>query len=124
MAYPDGLVILQEELWHLADEDLRRLWGALSRARFSRAVAFREQVRLMGVIRLSGRALAPLCHAASLLAVLECLVHERLLSRRQCTQIEERLLRHIDRHGQWQGEQGGAARASCHAPDIVLLWEA
>jgi len=96
---PPGWQILNEELWHLSDRESRTFWWALARAQTWRPVTLRQQIGLVGAVRVTEDCLARLCQPAVIVAALEALVHERQLSRSQCTQIEETILTHVPQPG-------------------------
>jgi hypothetical protein len=58
MRFPDVFVIVQEELWRLPDDEARRLWLALSRSRWSRWTRLRQELMLVGHVRLTEACLA------------------------------------------------------------------
>jgi hypothetical protein len=119
---PPGWQILNEELWHLSDRDQKTFWWALARAQHWRPTTLRQQIGLVGVVRLTDDALGRLCLPAVVLATLEALVGERLLERRQCTRIEDVILTHVQANGRWQGDlEGRAVQTTWHAPDIRTL---
>ena len=121
---PPGWQILNEELWHLSDRDQKTFWWALARAQTWRPVTLRQQIGLVGVVRVTNDCLARLCQPAVILAALEALVGEGLLARRQCTQIEDTILGHVQANGRWQGDgEGSPVQAAWHAPDIRTLAE-
>jgi hypothetical protein len=122
MSYPPGLQILQEELWRLPEGDLKAFWWALTRARFVRPLMWRQQLGLVGTMRMTEHGLGQLCHPPVLMAVIEALCLEGQLRRSQATRLEETMLAHIQANGHWHGDPApGAAWARWHAPDIVTL---
>jgi hypothetical protein len=95
------------QLWHLDDQEAWRCWRALYRAKWSLAASFRQRLvhfegqpayqRLTGVDALVREHLTP----ADVLAVLEALTAEGLLSGRDRIQIEEKVLRCVNAAGTW-----------------------
>jgi len=75
-------------------------WGALSRARWTRPVSWRQQVQLYRSCRLF------LCQVSPpqlVVDVLEDLHREgRLLSRRQASALEDHILRWVNADGAWR----------------------
>ena len=119
---PPGWQILNEELWHLSDRDQKTFWWALARAQTWRPVTLRQQLALVGHVRVTEDCLARLCQPAVILAALEALVGERLLARRQCTRIEETILDNVQAHGRWRGDpERRAVQTTVHAPDVHTL---
>ena len=119
---PPGWQILNEELWHLSDRAQKVFWWALARAQPWRPVTLRQQLALVGSVRLTDDCLARLCQPAVVLAALEALVQEGRLSRSQCTQIEDTILCSVQANGRWRGDP--EPREPCarwHAPDITTL---
>ena len=102
-----------QEWLGLSAHDTRRWWAALCRSRWTRAVVVRGTLRghelvdtqLEQVWHLYHDILAP--HA--LLGLIEDLIRERMVARRDTCAIAEAILRQVDVHGQWKGvaEAGG-----------------
>ena len=106
------------QLWHLDDREAWCTWKALYRARWTVAASFRQRLvlfegqpavhRLSGVDSLVRDHLPP----ADVLAVLEALVAEGLLRRRDRITIEEKVLTCIDAAGAWRYPRD-AERRTC-----------
>jgi len=105
---------------HLSSHHTGRWWAAVCRSRWSRAVTVRSTIRgheivdtqLEQVWHLYHDILAP--HA--LLGLIEDLIRERMVARRDTCAIAEAILRRVDTQGQWKGTGEGAGPAC--GPDI------
>jgi hypothetical protein len=90
--------------WRLSDSQARRLWVALVQARYSQPCAWRQQLlrfertHVGTSMQLIDETSAP----ATVIAVIEALVHERLLRRMEATKIEERILARVTREQTWE----------------------
>jgi hypothetical protein len=88
---------------HQLDERLARTWWqSLCRSRWSATVAWRQAVILSAEVGNPQTFSATHWTPPKLVATLEDLVREQLLSRRAASCIQERLLACVDRHGQWK----------------------
>ena len=97
----------------LSSHHTGRWWAAVCRSRWTRAVVVRGTLRghalvdtqLEQVWHLYRDILAP----RALLGLIEDLVRERIVARRETCTIAEAILRQVDVHGQWKGvaEAGG-----------------
>ena len=115
---PPPLWVTLAQLWHLDDREAWCTWKALYRARWTVAASFRQRLvlfegqpavhRLSGVDSLVRDHLPP----ADVLAVLEALVAEGLLRRRDRITIEEKVLTCIDAAGAWRYPRD-AERRTC-----------
>jgi hypothetical protein len=95
----------------LAPTLTRRTWQALSRAQWTVAAQFRAAV-LLAEGRLGARqgaGLLAFCQASAsppqLMAVVEALRGEGVLSREDATRWEEQMLAKLDAAGRWRSEQ-------------------
>jgi hypothetical protein len=99
------------------------LWYALADAQASRAVTLRQQIALVGHVRID---LDHLCVKVvtpqNMVAVIEDLVREGQLRRAQGTHIEEALLQQVDRYGCWQGETWTGEERLTTLPDDVVAF--
>jgi hypothetical protein len=79
--------------WLCLDRDLSRVWWeAIAHSKRSAAIILRQNFELSPALRLNIMATVyEVCHPAKLVAVVEDLVEETLLSRAQATVIEERI---------------------------------
>ena len=117
MTYPPGLLVMNKS-WQLEPSDLKALWFAVVRAKFTRAVQWRQALELMGSVHASqalhvSQALVErTCTRRAVLAMLEDLCLEGGLRRAQCSRIEEAIL---------GTPQGAAECGECYAPDITVL---
>jgi hypothetical protein len=122
MYCPEGWGILNDEVWHLPDNEARAFWFALSRAQNVRPVTLCQQIQPVGHVRVTDDLLQRICVPAVILAALEDLWREGHLRRMQCTRIEENILRHVQPHGRWRGDPTpGVVQPTTHAPDVVSL---
>src|ERR1041384_4076488 len=104
MRYPDGWHVLVVSLWALPEPQARLFWGALVRARSTRAVTFRQQIALLGRVRIVvPHFVEQACSPAVVVAVIESLVTEGQLRRSQASRLEEYILNQTDEHGCWRG---------------------
>jgi hypothetical protein len=108
------------QLWQVVAHDWLGLappvawqfWRALVRARWSTSVAWREQFLSLSrqqaalTRNLVGDFLGELCTLPTLIALVEALMQEHVLLRRDGTQIEERLFSAADATGQLS-QRGG-----------------
>jgi hypothetical protein len=106
--YPVGLgpPLLQAlcASWQLPEPLQVHLWRALCQATWSQAAQWRECVLAFHPAHQDARQfVAVACSPLCLVAVLEQLVQEGVLSRPAASQIEERLLTYVDAQGQWCG---------------------
>jgi hypothetical protein len=122
MGWPQAFEVLNEVLWQLSHAELTRFWGALHRARSTRAVLFRQQVLLMGHLQVTEQYIEHAAHPAVLMAVLEVLVWEKQLSRAKASALQDRILQGVDAHGCWQGNiWDGVERVGVLPPDVERL---
>ena len=92
------------QAYHLPEHLLRSWWRALCTAQWSEAEAWREALIAFRPDQPQARAVwETACSPAAVLHILELLVAERCLSRQTASQIEERLLPHVDKKGAWYG---------------------
>jgi hypothetical protein len=91
--------------WGLSADEARRVWFALKQAQGTDAVAFRQYLVFYDDNRAYKAAaqhlLHTICAPKRLLAVLEALQEEGLLSRRETTAVEETILGGVDAQGRW-----------------------
>jgi hypothetical protein len=98
------------DLWGLSEAAGRVFWGALMRAQGAKASELRQLLifhehlgpTLGGPTDVRGRhVLHNVCAPKVVLAVIEDLVDEALLSRAMATILEEALLKVVDARGSW-----------------------
>lgn len=83
---------------------LAQWWRALSQAQWSQASQWREALCRFRPTHPTAQAFwEEACTPTAVVTILEGLVKEGTLYRQTASQIEERLLRHVDAHGQWRG---------------------
>jgi hypothetical protein len=91
--------------WGLNADEARRVWSALKQAQAPPAVAFRQYLVFYDDNRAyrseAQHMLHTICAPKRLLAILEGLQEEGLLSRRETTAVEERIFQAVDAHGRW-----------------------
>jgi len=100
----------------LSSHHTGRWWAAVCRSRWTRAVVVRGTLRghelvdtqLEQVWHLYRDILAP----RAVLGLIEDLICERILTRRDTCIIAEAILRQVDVHGQWKGTGEGAGPPS------------
>jgi hypothetical protein len=119
MSYPDGFVMYNAELWHLPPPEHNLFWRALVQASSPGACAWRQQVGLVGQFQVTKTLRARLCSAHWLFQVLEDLVDEGRLPRRQATRIEDLLLRELDRFGVWKSLPGPRVERPGHLKPYI-----
>src|SRR5205085_2683447 len=96
--------VLMHEWWGVPRALTWDCWQALASCPWTEVVTFRQKLLLWPTIT-SGRA-AAISHGVTpqgVLDILEMLVRDRRLSRREAAQIEDRLLACVDAHGAWKG---------------------
>ena len=122
MHWLESYEILVHDLWHLPEPEAKTLWFALQRARTVRPVLFLQHLCLLGTCRTTQAYRQRLCAPATIVAVVEALVHERALRRKQGTHIEEHILRQVTAQGAWLGDspEGQDTGGAC-SPDVVLF---
>ena len=78
-------------------------WQALSQSHHPRALAVRQAVLLFDAAPVAEayHLVYGICAPQTVIEVLEALVDEGQLLRRQATAIEEAVLCHVDREGEW-----------------------
>jgi hypothetical protein len=78
-------------------------WQALSQSHHPRALAVRQAVLLFDAAPVAEtyHLIYGICAPQTVIEVLEALVDEGQLLRRQATAIEEAVLCHVDRDGEW-----------------------
>jgi hypothetical protein len=106
------LIAMLVGYWDLDERTARRWWTAVCRARWSVVQEWRQRVVLFdqgiiapltdpqavdAVARFLDTSAAP----AQVMAILEALVGERVLSRQDARQMETKVLARVNRHGQW-----------------------
>jgi hypothetical protein len=83
-----------------------RVWGAIARAKWTVASSWRQTVWLLDSRNPSPDAVAVFLTQHSppsrLMAVLEGLVQERVLSRKEVNAVEEKVLAQVSADGQWK----------------------
>lgn len=123
MQCPEAWLVLSETLWQLPAAEARMFWEALRRARYTRAVVFRQDIMLLGYMRLDvAHFIERRCTPAAVVHVIEALIHERQLRRKQGNRLEEYILAQVDAHGCWQGNSWhGEVCESSLAPDVIRL---
>jgi hypothetical protein len=104
---PPPLWVTLCDLWRLEDGEASRCWRALYQARWTVSAGLRQRIahfegqdayqRLTGVDGFIRHSLPP----EVILAVLEALAGEALLSPRDRVSIEEKVLAQVDGAGQW-----------------------
>jgi hypothetical protein len=81
-------------------------WRCLARARWSTAVAFRQQLQAQDVMPITADGRRQVVHEvltpAACVAVLEALVQERVMVRVQANTLMEQVLRLTDAAGRWK----------------------
>jgi len=99
--------------WGLSEAQAKTWWHALSKAKWSVARQWRQQVVLFDqgiapalatpqAVDAVARFLDTTASPARVVAVLEALAQERLLSRRDSTGIEEKMLMQVTSEGRWK----------------------
>ena len=97
----------------LSSHHTGRWWAALCRSRWTRAVVVRGTLRGHEVVDTQIEQVWHLYHdilsPRALLGLIEDLIQERIVARRDTCTIAEAILRQVDVHGQWKGvaEAGG-----------------
>lgn len=95
------------QAYDLPEPLLRHWWRALCAAQWSEATAWREALIAFHPDAPQARAVwETACSPAAVVHILEVLVAERTLTRQAATGIEDVLLPHVGREGEWQ--RGGA----------------
>jgi hypothetical protein len=100
--------------WGLSARQTRQTWSALYRARWARAAGWRQTLAHFEgqhpTLRSPERVfhfLATNVQPETIINVVESLIEERLLPRREGHQIEECILAHVGREGDWAQPKGG-----------------
>jgi hypothetical protein len=100
--------------WGLSERQTRQSWTALYRARWARAAGWRQtlahfegQHPTLRTPERVFRFLATNVLPEMVVGVIEALIAERLLSRADGGQIEEKSLAHVGREGDWAPLKGG-----------------
>jgi hypothetical protein len=97
----------------LSRHEMQRWWAAVCRSPWSRSVTLRGTIRGHEAIDTQPDQVMPLYRdllaPRALLAVIEDLLHQRLMTYRETCTIAEAILRRMDRHGQWKGASAGPA---------------
>ena len=91
------------QAYHLPEHLLRSWWRALCAAQWSEAQAWREALIAFRPDQPQARAVwETACSPSAVVHILELLVAERTLTRQAATGIEDVLLPHVGRTGEWQ----------------------
>jgi hypothetical protein len=89
----------------MCEGEAKAFWHALQRSRWSRATTLRQQLALAGHMRMDLDFLfLQQITPQTVMATLDDLVAERHLSRAKASQLQERVLALVDRHGEWLRE--------------------
>jgi hypothetical protein len=98
---------------HLSSHHTGRWWAAVCRSRWSRAVTVRSTIRGYEIVDTQLEQVWHLYHdilaPRALLELIEDLIRERIVARRETCAIADAILRQVDVHGEWKGvaEAGG-----------------
>jgi len=89
--------------WRLSDQQARQFWGALVHARYSRPSAWCHHLLLYEVTpwHTSWHLIDQVSTPATIMAVLEDLIHEGRLAPGVARHIETAILERTDRDGRW-----------------------
>jgi hypothetical protein len=110
---PPPLWLTLAQYWRLSERQTRQTWAALYRARWQVASAWR-----MVLVHFEGQHpslrspervwnfLSVNVQPETCINVIEALISERLLSRREGSQIEEHILSHVSADGDWAIPKG------------------
>ncbi len=92
------------DYWQVPASLAMTWWRALGRSHHARALAVRQAVLLFDAAPVAEayHLIYGVCAPQAVIEVLEVLVDEGQLPRGQATAIEEAVLRHIDREGEWR----------------------
>jgi hypothetical protein len=102
---PPAWHILTCNWWGMSPEESTQLWGALARSRWSRPVALRQHLALVGSMRLDlDHLFLDILTPQETIRVIEDLVKEKQLRRHKATKLEEHILALVDATGQWKAE--------------------
>ena len=113
---PPVLTALMES-WGLTAGERTHLWRALCQSAWSTPQQWREALIAYHPTREDAAAfLHGTCSPQQVIGVLEALVSEQRLSRHTATRIEERLLAHTTRQGDWCGAHRWQTPGGASAP--------
>jgi hypothetical protein len=104
MLVPPKVFWILTTYWRIPRTLSRRLWSALDRAKWSVPVALRQVLLLYSVAVVGDRRalIDETCSPLAIIDVIEALVHERQLTRRQATALEEAILARVSAQGTWR----------------------
>jgi hypothetical protein len=94
---------ITQEWLGMPPREAQVFWAALARSRWSRPVQIRQQLSLIGAMRLDlVHVLLETLAPQELIGVIEDLCHERCLRRRQANRLEAYLFAQMTAEGQWR----------------------
>jgi hypothetical protein len=106
VALPPPCWMMLSKYFGLNPDQQDRVWGAIARAKWSVASSWRQTVLLLDSRGPSpdtvGVFLREHSPPSRVMAVLESLVQEKLLSRREVSAVEEKVLAQVSADGQWK----------------------
>jgi hypothetical protein len=106
MALPPPCWMMLSKYFGLNPDQQDRVWGAIARAKWAVASSWRQSVWLLDSRNPSTDAVGVFLRQHSppsrLMAVLEGLVQERLLSRKEVNAAEEKVLALVSADGEWK----------------------
>ncbi len=100
---PNAWAILAHEWWGVSKELTWDCWQGMASCPWSEVVSFRQKLLLWPTIE-TGRT-AAIFHGLTppmVLTIIDLLVRDRRLSKKEATQLEEAILNHIDAKGDWK----------------------
>jgi hypothetical protein len=94
------------EFWGLPAPLRRRLWQALSSARWSRATAWRVKLGMFTSLQMTPATtfMFTMCAPGDVITIIEDLYKERRLDRRSASSMQEYVLARTNRHCKWRGD--------------------
>jgi hypothetical protein len=87
-------------LW--SEQEARLFWWGVRNARWSETCSFRQELLWAASYGAPRHVAERIVTPQRLILVLEALVREKLLKRREVVQLEEAVLQHTDQGGQWR----------------------
>jgi hypothetical protein len=100
---PNAWAVLAHEWWGVSKEVTWDCWQGIASCPWTEVVTFRQQLLLWPTIT-TGRA-AAVSHGVrpqDVLHIVDLLVKDRRVSKREAAQIEEAVLAHVDARGAWK----------------------
>ena len=101
---PNAWAILSHEWWGVSKEVTWQSWQGMASCPWSEIVTFRQKLLLWPTIT-TGREAAVLYGVTPpmVLNIIDLLVRDRRLTKKEATQLEEAILNHVDAKGDWKG---------------------